>query len=440
MSESDGKTEDTGTQNGTLTVAAIGLGIMGSANLNAAGRAGMRIAALCDVDQTTLNRAAELFPEATLYTDYRKLLESEKEIDGVIISTPNHTHAVIAIAAMERGRHVYCEKPLAHTVYEMRQMIEAAHKHNVTTQMGNQGHSYKTNREFCECVRSGAIGEIREAHMVLSQFSFSQIDHLTRLDESHPLPETLDWDLWLGPAQYRGFSPVFHPLAWRHWRWFSTGLIGDMFCHIADPLFSALGMRTPTSVMAEAEGYEPGKHGDTFPKSSKIRFEFPEKGPLPALTLYWYDGTGYAPPRPAELKDGEELIPGSERGASGGYVVGDKGKIAYASHGAARWRIIPASKMAEYTAGRSMAGDERGRGIPDPLPHLLDWERACQTGDPAGSNFDYGGGLAEIATIGNIALKVPGVELQWDAEKMAFTNHPEANVYLHYEYRDGWTL
>lgn len=439
MNELGEKTEDAA-QGDTLTVAGIGLGMMGSVNIYAASRAGMKIAALCDVDETILNRVAEHFPDATLYTDYRKLLDGEKDIEGVIVSTPNHTHAVISLAAMEKGRHVYCEKPLAHTVYETRVMVEAAQKYKVTTQMGNQGHSYKANREFCECVQSGAIGQVREAHLVLSQFNFSRIDHLAQLDESHPVPKTLDWDLWLGPAPYRDFSPIFHPVAWRGWRWFSTGLIGDMFCHIADPLFSALGVRSPVSVLAEAEGYDPAKHGDTFPRSSRIRFEFPEKGPLPPLTLYWYDGDRYSPPRPEELGDGEELIPGGDRRASGGYIVGDKGKIVYASHGASRWRIIPESKMAEYTAGRSMTADERGRGMPDSLPHLLDWARACRSGSPAGSNFEYGAALTEIATVGNIALKAPGVELQWDSDQMAFTNHPEANKHLRYDYRDGWRL
>ncbi|MEE8400024.1 MAG: Gfo/Idh/MocA family oxidoreductase [Desulfobacterales bacterium] len=424
----------------TLNVALIGLGSMGNANMRTTGRTDAKIVALCDVDEAQTNRIHKYAPEATVYTDYRRLLEKEKGVDAVIISTPNHTHAVISIAAMQLGKHVYCEKPLAHTVYELRKMNEVAEACNVATQLGNQGHSYETNREHYECVRSGAIGEVREVHMVEGAFNYSQIPNIARLKEDHPVPDTLDWDLWLGPVPHRKYNPSFHPGSWRSWRSFSSGMIGDFICHVVDPVFWALELGAPTLIEAEAAGYDPRQHSETFPQSSKIRFEFPARGQRPALTMYWYDGDRYTPPRPEELADTEEFIPIMGPGPTGGLVIGDKGKILYGSHGATEWRIVSESKMKEYMAGRTKAPDPRGPGMPDNLAHHIEWHEACKGGAPTRSGFDYGGRLTEIALIGDIAQRMPGTELQWDSRHMTFPNHPEANAFLHYRYRDGWTL
>jgi len=424
----------------TVNVACIGLGMMGTANLIGTQRVGANVVALCDVDTAHLDRASEHLPKATRYTDYRRLLEKEKGVDGVIVSTPNHTHAVISIAAMQLGKHVYCEKPLAHTIYEMRKMAEAADRYGVATQLGNQGNSYTATKEFCECIRSGVIGEIREAHLAMFSFNFSLIDHLSRLGERQPTPETLDWDLWLGPVEYREFNKLLHPGSWRASKSFSTGLIGDMFCHIADPVFQALSLGPPDSILAEAEGYDPTAHGQTFPKSAKVRFQFPARGSLPPLTMTWYDGDLYKPPRPEELADDEDFIPFQGSAPVGGYVIGDKGKMVYGSHGASRWRIIPEREMEAYLSGREVVEDERGPGMPDCTAHHSNWLQACRGGAPAGSNSAYGTVISETATLGDLAQRFPGQELHWDSKHMVFPNCPEANQYLHYPYRKGWYL
>lgn len=427
----------------TLNIAAIGAGYMGAIDIRSASRAGARIAAVCDVDDERANPIYEKFPDATRYTDFRRLLEKEKGIDAVIVATPDHTHAMITMAAMELGKHVYCEKPLAHTLYEVRMMTETAREQGVVAQMGNQGHSFKSIREFCECIWSGAIGEVREVHATQTAFGYSRIDDLGRIREDHPVPNTLDWDLWLGPAPYRKYNPLYHPSAWRGWRAFGGGNMGDFVCHVVDPVFWALGLGAPTSVAAEAEGYDPVEHGETFPRSSKVQFEFPARGQRPPVTLTWYDGDRYKPPHPEELKAGEESIPvpGWVPGKPvGALVVGDKGKIVYGSHGATDWRIIPDSKMKEYMGDRKRQPEPEVPGPPGNFTHVQEWVQACKGWKPAGSSFDYGGPLTEIAMLGNIALLMPGTELQWDAKHMMFPNQPVANQYLHTSYRDGWTL
>ena len=424
----------------TVNVALIGLGAMGNANMRTLSHTDAKIVALCDADEAHTSRVHKYVPDAAVYKDYRRLLEKEKGIDAVVVSTPDHTHAIISIAAMQLGKHVYCEKPLAHTMYELRKMAEVAGESKVANQLGNQGHSYPTSREFHDCIRSGAIGDVREFHVLEGAFNYSQIPNIPRLKEDHTVPETLDWDLWLGPAPYRGFNPSYHPGSWRSWRQFSSGMIGDFLCHLVDPVFWALDLGAPTSVVAEAEGYDPQEHRETFPQSSKIRFQFPARDKRPPVTMYWYDGDRYAPPRPEELADAEGFIPIMGPGPTGGLVVGDKGKILYGSHGATEWRIISEPKMIEYMAGRSKAPDPRGAGMPDNSAHHLEWLQACKGEGTTSTDFDYGGRLSEIAALGEIAQRMPGTELQWDSEHMTFPNHPEASQYLHYRYRDGWSL
>ena len=426
----------------TVLVAGIGFGSMGGYDIRSAARSGAKIVALCDVDFGYAGKNAEQFPDATRYKDYRRLLEKEKGIDAVIIGTPDHTHAMISMAALQHDKHVYCEKPLAHTLYEVRKLTEAARESKVAFQLGNQGHTYPTNQEFCECIWSGAIGEVREIHIQLQGYNYSHVDTLSQQMEDHPVPDTLDWDLWLGPAAFRKFIPSYHPGAWRGWSNFGTGMIGDWTCHLIDPVFTALDLGAPTSVYAEAEGYDHEIHGETFPKSSHIRFEFPARGQRPPLTLHWYDGDLYAPPHPEELEEGEVSIPlsGRSRRPVGGMVVGDKGKIVYGTHGAVGWRLIPDAKMNEYMANRTRVADPRGSGMPENILHLQDWLAAVKGYRRNASNLDYGGPLTEIAMLGNIAQHMLGTELEWDAKNMMFPNQPTATQYLHYPYREGWTL
>ncbi len=427
----------------TVNVACIGVGSMGGGNTRAADHAGARIAAVCDVDERQAVPVREGFPDAVFYKDFRRLLEKEKGIDAVIISTPDHSHATIAMAAMELGKHVYCEKPLAHTLYEVRMLTEAARKYNVATQLGNSGHTFPSIHEFCQCIWSGAIGKVREIHILQGSYSYSEVDALPRVGDDHAIPESLDWDLWLGPAPYRKYNPLYHPMSWREWRPFGTGGLGDWLCHVVDPVFWALDLGAPSSVLAEAEGYDPEKHIDTFPFPFKIHYQFPQRGELPPVTMTWHNGDRDALPRPEELEDGEEFIPQTDyvfNGPIGALVIGEKGKVIYGSHGAAYWRIIPESKMKEYKGKRVVKADPLDRSLPNWLTHHRDFLQACKGYKPADSNFDYGGPLTELAMLGNIAHHMPGTELEWDSEHMVFPNKPEANQYLHYRYRDGWSL
>ncbi|MDP7638589.1 MAG: Gfo/Idh/MocA family oxidoreductase [Candidatus Hydrogenedentes bacterium] len=427
----------------TVNVASIGVGGWGGVDLRSSNAAGARIVALCDVDKGRAKSAVKQFQRAKLYKDFRRLLEKEKGIDAVTIGIPDHSHATVTMAAMELGKHVYCEKPLAHTMYEVRMITEAARRYGVATQLGCHGHSADTIHEFCECIWSGAIGKVREIHILEAGMNYSQLGALSRLANDHRVPQELDWDLWLGPAPERKYNPLYHPGAWRGWRQFGTGMLGDWLCHVVDPVFWALDLGAPSSVFAEAEGFDSESQIETFPQSSKIRFEFPERGELPPVTMTWYDGDKYAPPRPEELEDGEEFIPTTEwagRGPIGALVVGDKGKITYGSHGAAYWRIIPESKMNGYKGDRTVKADPLDRSLPSNVSHHQEFLQACKGYKPAGANFDYGGPLTEIAMLGNIAHHMPGTKLEWDAKHMMFPSHPEANQYLHYAYRDGWTL
>jgi len=409
--------------NSKLNIAAVGVGGRGLANLH--DLRDENIVALCDVDQERAAKAYEQFPNARRFRDFRRMLEQmDKEVDAVVVSTPDHAHAVACMMAIRMGKHVYCEKPLAHSVYEVREIVKAARKHKVATQLGNQGHSAEDIRRFCEWIWDGAIGKVREVHAICGS-SYSRIGRLDAIKEAVPAPPTLDWDLWLGPAPYRPYHPEYVPGKWRSWMAFGTGAIGDWVCHVVDPVFWALNLGHPTSVEAETGDYDPEKHGETFPRASTVRYEFPARGDLPPVKLTWYEGAS-EPPRPEELEPDQKVTD------MGAIVIGDKGKIMYGSHGAGGARIIPRAKMKEYKPPP--------RTIPRSAGHHVEWVAACKGGKPAGSNFDYGGPLTEIALLGIIAMRCKGRRLLWSAEKMEFTNDKEANRYLHFPYRKGWTL
>jgi len=408
----------------TVYVASIGAGGRAAWNIGQCRMAGGRIVALCDVDDEQSADMYKRSPDAVKYRDFRRMLDKEKGLDAVIVATPDHTHAVAAVAAMERGKHVYCEKPLAHSLHEVRRVTEAARKYKVATQLGNQGHSTRHIRLFCEWIQDGAIGDVTEVHAVYSG-SYSRIGHLDKLDEYHRVPSTLDWDLWLGPAPYRPFNPMYVPGSWRGWSQFGTGAIGDWACHVLDPVFWALDLKHPISVEADVGDYDPEKHGETFPQRSTIRFGFPARGDKPPVTVIWYEG-GPQPPRPPELEEGRSL---PEIGA---VVVGDKGKIVYGSHGAESCRLIPESKMKAY--------QRPPKTIPRSPGHHAEWLEACKGGPPAGSNFDYGGPLTETALLGNVAVRMKGEKLIWDGPNLTFTNEDKANEFIHGFYRHAWAL
>ena len=417
-----------------LNLAAVGVSGMGKSNLESLETE--NIVALCDVD---FGKSAEVFkkyPSARQYKDYRVMLDQEQDIDAVLIATPDHTHAVIAMAAMERKKHVYVQKPLTHSVYEARLLTETARKYGVATQMGNQGHSGEGARLLCEWIWDGAIGHVREAHAWTNRPVWPQGIEMDRPTETPEVPADLDWDLWIGPARYRPYHPTYHPAKWRAWCDFGTGSLGDMACHIVDPIFWALKLRYPVSVEASVSKYwhaffqETKAKNETFPRSSIVRYRFPARGKMPELDLTWWDG-GLMPARPAELEPGRRL--GDQDG--GILLIGDKGSIMAGCYGESP-RIFPESRMKKYKRPRKTL--ERIPGGKD--GHEQDWIRACKGGKPASSNFEYSGPLSETVLMGNLAVRYPGRPLLWNGEAMQVTNDEEANAYVRREYREGWHL
>jgi len=413
-----------------LNVAGIGAGGRGGDDINEIAKQA-NIIALCDVDlrpkhreQTTIPR----FPDAKVYQDFRKMFdEMDKQIDAVIVGTPDHTHAVIAMAAIKRGKHVYCEKPLAHSVGEVRALMKAAKEHNVVTQLGNQGHSFDTIRMFCEWIWDGAVGNVHTIHCGCSANN-SALYQLSRLGEKEEVPAGLDWDLWLGPAQGRPYHSFYLPGRWRSWVPFGNGTIGDWTCHVVDPVFWALDLGAPKSVQAQVEDYDPKTQGDSFPRRDIITFEFPANGKRGPITLVWHSGYERIPV-PKELEP-ERVSKAAI--TTGAYVYGDKGVIMYGSHGAGGVRIIPETAMQAY--------QRPPQKLPRVKNHHDDWLRAIREGRKAGSDFSYGGPLTEIAMLGVIALKMPGTKLEWDGPNARFTNSEEANRHVNPPYRQGWSL
>ncbi len=407
-----------------LNIAGIGVGGQGAGDIDAVAT-GNNIVALCDVDLAHSASTFKKYPAAKPYRDFRKMLEEmDKQVDAVVVATPDHFHAVAAMAAVRRGKHVYCEKPLAHSVYEVRQLMKAAQKHKVVTQLGNQGHSFETTRSFCEWIWDGAIGKVHTIHAGCSAVN-SGIDQLPKLSEQHTVPETLDWDLWLGPAKWRPYHPAYLPGAWRGWVPFGNGTVGDWTCHVVDPVFWALDLGAPATIQAKVNNYDFKTQGDAYPKGEIITYEFAAKGKRGPVTMYWYSGTEKLP-RPPEMEADEKTID------TGAVVVGDQGTIVYGSHGASHVRIIPDAKMDAYK--------RPAKTIPRAKEHHKDWLQAIRNGTKAGSDFSYGGPLTEIALLGVIAIKMAGTKLEWDAKRMRFRNCGEANQYLNPPARKGWAL
>ena len=358
------------------------------------------------------------------------MLDKQKDIDAVIVATPDHTHAVAAMAAMRRGKHVYVQKPLTHTVYEARMLTEAARKYKVVTQMGNQGHSGEGVRLMCEWIWDGAIGPVREVHIWTNRPVWPQ--GIDRPSDTPPVPPTLDWDLWLGPSPMRPYHPCYLPFNWRAWIDFGTGALGDMGCHVMDAAFWALKLKYPVSVEAshsyEVKGRKRVENKETYPNASVVHYQFPAREGMPAVKLHWYDG-GLLPERP------EELEPGREIPESGTIFVGDKGKIMCGTYSDDP-RIIPESKMKEYKRPpKTLPRIEKGTD-----GHEQNWIAACKGGPPACSNFDYSGPLTETVVMGNLAVLNPGKNLRWDGENMKVTNDDKANEYIKPAYREGWSL
>lgn len=410
--------------NEKLNIAAIGGGGKGFSDMN--GCKSENIVAIADVDWVQGARGFNAFPKAEKFKDFRVMLDKQKDIDAVLVSTPDHTHAVAAMWAMERGKHVYCQKPLTRTVFEARQLALAARKYGVATQMGNQGHSNDGARKLCEMVWSGEIGQVKEVHAWTNRPTWPQgiNDPLS----AQAVPETMDWDLWLGPVDPRPYNKDYAPFKWRGWYDFGCGALGDMACHILDAANWALLLDAPLSV--ECIRIE-GKNPYTFPTKSVVKFEFGPRGSLGPVTLFWYEG-GWKPELPAGLAPDTKL--GDLRGgANGSLFIGEKGYITTSTY-AEDTRPLFAGPDAEQKSKDYKFPDQVLTRSPG---HYRDWIRACKGGERACSNFDYAAKFTEWILLGVIAQRTEG-KLEWDAARMRIPNNPNANAFLTPKYRKGW--
>ncbi|MDR1779799.1 MAG: Gfo/Idh/MocA family oxidoreductase [Tannerella sp.] len=451
-----------------LNIAGIGVGGKGHANLG--GMKTENIVALCDVDWKYAEKAFTSFPNAKRYKDWRVMFdEMGKDIDAVLVATADHTHGIIASTAITLGKHVYCQKPLTHSIYESRLLTRLAAKYGVATQMGNQANSGDGVRTVCEWLWNGEIGEVREVHAWTDRPLWPQ--GLERPQKTMKIPKTLDWDLFIGPAPMRPYHSIYHPWNWRGWWDFGTGAFGDMACHVLDPVFQALKLGYPTKI----QGSSSPVNNESAPQSEKVEFSFPERENLPHLSLpavkvNWYDG-GLLPNRPDNLPEGLDLM---SDGLGGTLFIGSKDSL-YAECGGFKPRLL---------SGRVPNVPQTLRRIPGMIdyidgPHEQDWIRACKE-SPANrvqptSNFAYSGPFAEMVLLGVLAIRLQGLNkaLLWDGENMKFTNispteelkifsgnkvtvidgHPTdtdeyqtinaleaASEYIRHTYRDGWAL
>ncbi len=401
--------------NEKLNVAIIGCGGKGRSNLDAC--AGENIVGLCDIDDNITADAAKKYTGAKQYADFRRMLDQmERSIDAVVVSTADHTHAPAAAMAMRMGKHVYCEKPLTHTVYEARVLRDLARKHKVATQMGNQGTASTGMRESVEVLRSGAIGQAYELHVWSNRPIWPQ--GVERPAEKADIPSNIHWDLWLGPAPKRPYHPDYQPFKWRGWLDFGTGALGDMGCHTVNMPFMALELRDPIAIEAEVHGLTK----EAYPKQSVIRYSFPERNGLRPLVMYWYDGG---------LKPSPDILDGRELPGSGVAILGEKGRMFSPDDYCSTYELLPKEDFANF--------QKPAPSLPRSPGHAEEWLRACKGGEAAMSNFDYASALTETILLGNLAI-VTGEPIYWDAKNLRAINCPKADYYINTPYRKGWTL
>ncbi len=412
--------------NEKLNIAGIGVGGKGESDIGHC--ESENVVALCDVDERNAAGSFKKFPQAIRYKDYRVMLEKEKGIDAVTVSTPDHHHAPASLLAMRLGKHVYCQKPLTHSVHEARLMAEVAREKKVATQMGNQGAASPFSRRLVELIQGGVLGRVRQVHIWTDRPIWPQ--GIGRPEGTPPVPAHLAWDLWLGPAPVRPYHEAYVPFKWRGFWDFGTGALGDMGCHNMNLAFLALKLRDPLGVEATASGMT----SETYPKSSVIRYEFPARGEDPPVQLAWYDGDMLPP---AELVKGETL------GKNGHIFVGEKDTL-YVSDNRRRGAFLSGAKMEDFQSiperlpRRGDADVERkGQERNMDLHHRLEWIEAAKGGPPGLSNFDHAGPMTEAVLLGNVALKA-GKKIEWDSKAFRVTNVPEANAFLRREYRAGW--
>jgi predicted dehydrogenase len=445
---------DTKSPNGKINVACIGVGGKGDSDCSQAGNVGT-VVALCDIDDGILDKKASQFPKAKKFNDFREMLDKMgNEIDAVTVSTADHTHAPASVMAMKMKKHVYCQKPLTHTVYEARVMRETAEKAGVCTQMGNQGTAEDGLRRAVEIVQAGVLGKVTEVHVwtnrpiwpqgaeailavpVVREAALAALHRKPIPELKYPeAPKNVHWDLFLACAPERPYTPGIHPFAWRGWWDYGTGALGDMACHTANMAFMALKLGSPLTVEAKDVV---GLNSETYPTQAHVIWEFPARGDMVPLTMHWYEGQrGGRKMLPPEALLGKLLKPGEKLADSGSILVGDKGILFSPNDYGASYRLIgegveEAAKKVEQKLPRNGKGDQ---GMKE------EWARAIMEGKPsiAMSNFGYAGLLTETILLGNVAMRA-GKKLNFDAQSLKFTNDSEANKLLHYEYRKGWTL
>ena len=399
----------------------LNIGIIGVANratANIGGVKGENIVALCDVDANYLNKAKADFPKAEGYADFRKLLE-RTDLDAVVISTADHTHAPAAAMAMRLGMHVYCEKPLTHSVHEARTLAKIAADNKRVTQMGSQIHAGSNYRRVVELVQANAIGGVKEVHVWCGK-GWSNGRYSA---ESKPAPANLNWDLWLGPAPERAYQEKVHPANWRRFWDFGGGTLGDMGCHYMDLPFWALKLRHPDSV--EAEG--PPVHAEGTPDDLKVRWTYPARENMPAVTMSWYDG-GAKPKILAEIPMREDGKGKKESWGNGVLFVGEKGML-LADYG--RLRLLPDEQFKDFAPPPKTIAESMG--------HYNEWIHAIKNGGQSLCNFDYSGALTETVLLGNVAYRA-GEKFGWDGANLKAINCPKADALIRREYRKGWEL
>ncbi len=426
----------------TVYIAGIGVGGKGTSDLTSCAESKYaKIAYLCDVDDSRAAKSRENFPDAKYYRDFREMLDKEgKNIDAVTVSTPDHTHAVAALDAMKRGKHVYVQKPLTWSIEEARMLTEAAKKYKVVTQMGNQGGSGDGVRRMKEMVDAGLVGDVHKIVSWTNRPIWPQ--GIQKPTGNHPIPSDLDWDLWLGPAAYTDYQPVYVPFGWRGWFEFGTGALGDMACHILDPAFRILPIDYPSEVECSAVSQWGNKFNeiplnDSYPSASAVYMKFPVKGSDREIDFTWLDG-GIEPERPEELGPEEAL-----GDWSGGIIFeGSKGKIMADCYGA-NPRLIPTARMDSVDVKETIPRVPEG--------HYVQWVNACKAGygkAELSSPFEYAGPMTEAILLGSLAIRAYQTgkdhlgrkRLLWDAKNMKITNYDDANAFVQRQYREGWSI
>ena len=407
--------------NSKLQIVGVGCDGKGFSDLSEIGsHARAQFVGFCDVDSNRFTKIDQKFPGVPRFADFRQMFSKlGTGVDAVVVSTPDHMHAAIAMEAMRQGKHVYCQKPLAHSVWEARQLRLQAAKSRVRTQMGNQIHSASEYRTGVKLIREGVIGKILAVHS-WQRNSGNGHTKLSAPPASAPVPESLNWDLWLGVAPQRDFAPdVYHPFKWRDWQEFGAGTMGDFGCHILDPVFTALGLGSPVSVRADNEGL----NAHTWPSAETIQYVFPGTKYTAGSTLpvTWYDGGRL--PNPALAK----LPPGVELAKAGSIFIGEGG-VLMQPH-VAMPQLFPVEKFSGFTIEKQPASN-----------HYHAWVDAALTGTETSDNFEYAGPLTEAVLLGNVATRIPGVKLEWDSAAMRLPGHPEAERFLRRSYREGWTI